>query len=208
MRSTHFSALSALLFIIISVTPATLSSLALAEAQSMTSYPPLPLPTSTSEFSANPAPAAPSHTGPVAAPAHIIIPSIGLNSPIQSVGVNAKGEIAVPSGSSNNVGWYKYGARPGASGTSVIDAHVFAALKNLSKIQSGADVYVITEDKQTLHFRVVDKELYALSKLTSAQLFSGQSDSAMNIITCAGSLTADHSTYDHRLVVYTILVND
>lgn len=209
MRTTYFSALSALLFFIICAAPATLSSLALAEAQTTTTYPPLPMPTSTSATSSAPStPTTAPHTGPAVAPARIIIPSIGLNSPVEAVGVNAKGEIAVPSGTSNNVGWYKYGTKPGNTGTAVLDAHVFAALKNLSKIQTGADVYIVTQDGQKLHFIVADKELYTLSKITPEQLFSGQSDTAMNIITCAGSLTADHSTYDHRLVVYTTLVND
>jgi sortase (surface protein transpeptidase) len=141
-------------------------------------------------------------------PIHIRIPSIGLDSPIVGVGVNTRGEIDVPSGTSNNVGWYEYGTRPGNVGTAVLDAHVFAALKNLYQVSPGADVYVTTKDGQTLHFRVAAIRAYALASLTPAQLFTGKSEHAMNIITCAGSLTRDRSTYDHRLIVYTTLVTD
>lgn len=63
-------------------------------------------------------------------PARIAIPSIGLTAPIQNVGINGKGEIDVPDGSTRNVGWYQYGAVPGDLGNAIMDAHVYARSKN------------------------------------------------------------------------------
>ena len=139
-------------------------------------------------------------------PTRLIIPAIGINTNIQGVGVNAKGEMAVPKGSTQAVGWYEYGTIPGNVGSAVIDAHVFAAFSKLKYLQPGADVYVISGSGKTLHFVVKAKQTFALSNMVPQQVFKSTAMPDLNLITCAGSLTADHSTYDHRLVVYTTLV--
>src|SRR5258708_5233068 len=141
-------------------------------------------------------------------PAELLIPSINLTSPVQPLGVNSRGEMDVPDGSTSNVGWYEYGTVPGNTGSAVFDAHIFAAFKNLHNLKVGDDVYVITHGGTELHFVVEDAETYALADVPLQKLFN-QSDAArLNLITCAGQLTADRSTFDHRLVVYTKLINN
>ena len=194
MRKTFFLSLSFALFLGVASAPTTLSSLEFADAHMMR-----PL----QEIAVVKPETTPQN---VSTPVRIIIPSIGLDSPIQSVGTNTKGEMDVPSGKTNNVGWYKHGTKPGEKGAAVLDAHVFAAFENLKFISPGDDVYVETEDGSKIHFRVADRETYQLSRLSPKQLFAGKSPHAMNLITCAGALTADGSTYTHRLVVYTTLV--
>src|SRR3989338_10251998 len=44
-----------------------------------------------------------------AEPVRLIIPSINIDSPVVGVGINEKGEMDVPDGSTDRVGWYKYG---------------------------------------------------------------------------------------------------
>lgn len=122
--------------------------------------------------------------------------------------MNAQGAMAVPSGSSKQVGWYQYGVVPGETGSAVIDAHVFAAFSKLKYLKPGADVYVIMTNGTKLHFVVTTAKKYALGALSSRQqLFRSTQSADLNLITCAGSLTSDRSTYDHRLVVYTTLAN-
>jgi len=209
MRTTFFIALSVLIIagIYSAVSPWTPS--AVADAQTVQAQPLLPV-ENTGELRGEviAAPEKKKIQKHVAKPMHVIAPSIDLNSPIVGVGVNGKGEMDVPSGTTNNVGWYKYGARPGERGTAVLDAHVFAAFSNLENLKEGDDIYVLTEDGRKLHFIVEKKQLYKLSNLSSKQLFSGMDDRSMNLITCAGKLSADRSTYTHRLVVYTTLVED
>ncbi len=144
--------------------------------------------------------------GVVARPTRLVIPSIGMNAVVQGVGVTAKGAMAVPSGTTKKVGWYKYGVVPGEAGSAVIDAHVFAAFSKLKYLKPGADVYVITANNTTLHFVVTVAQTFSLSTLSPRQLFRPTVTSDLNLITCAGFLTPNHSTYDHRLVVYTTLV--
>lgn len=139
-------------------------------------------------------------------PVRVIIPSIKLNSPIQGMGVNTKGELDVPSGKTNNVGWYKYGTKPGDVGSAVLDAHVFAAFAKLNKVTPGSDIYIVMSDGTKLHFKVDDAKTYALKNLSPYALFTPTSNRSLNLITCAGKLTADRSTYSHRLIVYTSFV--
>ena len=142
----------------------------------------------------------------VTSPSRLVIPSIGMNAVIEGVGINAKGEMAVPSGTTKLVGWYKDGVVPGQAGSAVMDAHVFAAFSKLKYLKPGADVYVITANGSVLHFVVTLAQTFSLSALSPQQLFRPTASADLNLITCAGSLTPDHSTYDHRLVVYTTLV--
>lgn len=136
-------------------------------------------------------------------PVEVIIPSINLDSKVLPVGTDKNGNMAVPSGSTKNVGWYKSGTPPGNVGTAVFDAHVFAAFDNLNNLKTGADIYVINNQSQKLHFVVSDTQTYALDTLSASTLFGQNGNTReLNLITCAGKLTPDKSTYDHRLIVF------
>ena len=139
-------------------------------------------------------------------PSKLIIPKIHLNDPIVQVGLTDGGLMAVPSGSTSNVGWYKYGTVPGESGNSVLDAHVFAAFSKLNKLAVGDNIFISTVSGKKLTFVVVATKTYALADVPEANLFGPTDETHLNLITCAGNLTADHSTYDHRIIIYTRLV--
>ncbi len=139
-------------------------------------------------------------------PMRLIIPAIGLDTSVVGLGIDKKGNMDVPSGKTTNVGWYKYGTVPGNTGTAVFDAHVFAAFVKLNNLKNGDDIYVVTNKNQKLHFVVGNAETYKLSALKSDTLFGNNGGKNLNLITCAGKLTADRSTYDHRLIVFTSYV--
>ncbi len=142
------------------------------------------------------------------APSRLIIPSIALNDTVAKVGVNAKGEMDVPAGNTRDVGWYDAGTMPGTVGSAVIDAHVFAAFSKLKNIKVGSDIYIETDSGQKLHFVVSEMKTYVLADVPADILFNRADTERLNLITCAGKLTDDRSTYDHRLVVYAVLAND
>ncbi len=146
-----------------------------------------------------------SFTTQTAQPVRLIIPSIGLSAPVDSVGLNDKGEMDVPNGDTTEVGWYKNGTLPGNVGSAVIDAHVFAAFDQLQNLKVGSEVYVENADGARLKFVVSDSRIYKLGELTSGMLFGKHDARRLNLITCAGAPTSDGSTYTHRLVVYTTL---
>ncbi len=137
---------------------------------------------------------------PAEKPARIIIPSIGLDTTIVPVGVNDKGEMDVPSGSTKNVGWFKGGPMPGQKGSSVLDAHVFAAFEDLRYLKVGEQIIVETVNGTRLAFTVQESTVYKLSEIRPEMLFGRNDGRRLNLITCAGSPVGD--TYSHRLVVY------
>jgi len=141
-------------------------------------------------------------------PVRLVIPSIGLDAPIEYVGVNAKGEMDVPAGNSGNVGWYKYGTVPGRVGSAVIDAHVYAAFANLKDVKVLGDVYVITAGGESLHFKVAERVVHRLSDMSAEHLFNRADTKRLNLITCAGQYISSMETYDHRLVLYAELVEE
>jgi sortase (surface protein transpeptidase) len=100
----------------------------------------------------------------VALPERINIPSIKLNSPIEEMGINSRGELDVPSGKTNIVGWYKDGTIPGEVGSAVLDAHVYAALKNLHSAKVGGDIYITMSNGTTLHYKITEKKTQPLKK--------------------------------------------
>lgn len=135
----------------------------------------------------------------------LVIPSIDLDALIIDVGINEKGEMDVPSGKGSDVGWYKFGTKPGEVGSAVIDAHVYAAFARLREVKEGDDIYVVSKE-QTLHFKAHVRVVYPLSDVPRDLLFERSDARRLNLITCAGELTEDRSTYDHRLIVYAVLV--
>jgi len=140
-------------------------------------------------------------------PVELMIPSINLDVPVINVGVNAKGEMDVPDGNTQNVGWFQDGTIPGHVGSAVLDAHVFAALKNLRYAKVNDDVYVKTKSGNILHFRIEESTLYKTPQVPLKMLFNRDDKARLNLITCAGKLTKDRSTYDHRLIDYAVLVD-
>jgi len=136
------------------------------------------------------------------------MPAIGLNSPIQQVGINDKGDMDVPDGRTDNVGWYKYGVLPGNTGSAVLAAHVYAAFSELHRVKAGDEIYVTAEDGSRLRYVVTHTKTHRLSDLTSDMLFNrNDGGKHLHVITCAGSYVRSLGTYDHRLVVYATLAH-
>ena len=172
------------------------------------------LKTAASKMAAAPAPAkkapsqakaAPAKKSSLRAPIGVSIPSIALNSKVVPVGVNSKGEMDVPSGSTSNIGWYAKGTVPGDTGSAVMDAHVFATLSRLDEVSAGDDIYVSMADGATRRFTVTRAQVYKVGDLSPSELFSQNDGRYLHLITCAGELTPDHQSYTHRLVVYATL---
>lgn len=143
----------------------------------------------------------------------LIIPAIGVNAPIESVGVIVGGYLGVPTQNQwDNVGWYKAGPYPGDRGSAVIDGHLDrpgglpAVFWNLHNLRTGDMVMVVDSTGKTLRFRVTDMENYSPQNAPTSKIFGDISDSYLNLITCAGEWIPSQHQTSLRLVVYTVLV--
>jgi LPXTG-site transpeptidase (sortase) family protein len=134
------------------------------------------------------------------------IPSIKLNAPVVRMGLNTVGDLDVPSGKTNNVGWYKNGTVPGEVGSAVMHAHVYAAFKNLHNVKVGDDVYVEMESGATLHFKITEKKTLPLAQISATEFYNRAQGRELHLITCAGTYSSKTGTYSHRVLVYATLV--
>jgi len=139
-------------------------------------------------------------------PTQIVIPSVQINSWVEQVGVNSAGEMEVPDGTGNNVGWYKFGTVPGENGSAVMDAHVYAAFKKLKNAKIGSSIYVLNAKGETLHFKIISSKVYPVSGVPMNAIFTDASGKYLNLITCEGRFIRSLDTYDKRRVVYAELV--
>ncbi len=144
---------------------------------------------------------------------HLLIPAIGVDAPIEPVGVLPNGALNVPQKNRwTGVGWYKDGPVPGQIGSAIIDGHldrpggVPAVFWHLDQLHAGDIVTVVNAREQALHFHVVQVQAYQPDKAPLDKIYADTSGTYLNLITCAGSwIPAQHQTAK-RLVVYTKLI--
>jgi sortase (surface protein transpeptidase) len=174
---------------------------------SRTAAPPLdPLPRVAVVTSAIPAPKA-SPTTPPAVTAHpvwLAIPSIGLHTTLQIIGLDAAGSLQPPT-SLTQAGWYGGSPVPGQDGPAIIAGHVdsktgpavFFKLKSLSP---GDTITVGLSSGRTVAFRATSVQRYAKSQFPTEQVYGARPDPELRLITCGGDFAAGH--YLDNVVVY------
>lgn len=146
-------------------------------------------------------------TSPLQHPRRLAIPSLGIDTMVQEVGVNTEGNMGVPS-NFTDVGWYKYGVVPGGRGSAVIAGHVDNGLglsgvfKKLDEIEIGDEIIVEREDGGQLTFVVTGKKSYPYDAVPTEIIFNPAGSQRLNLITCGGSWVKSAKTYDQRLVVF------
>jgi LPXTG-site transpeptidase (sortase) family protein len=139
-------------------------------------------------------------------PVVLTIPTIKVNAGIQQLGVNSKGEMDVPS-NSTDVGWFKLGSRPGEKGSAVIDGHFdgkngkAGVFFNLYKLKKGDKLYVKDDKGITTTFIV--RESHAYDPGYAEDVFSSNDNAHLNLITCDGVWDGSKKSYSKRLVVFT-----
>ena len=147
-----------------------------------------------------------------AKPVRLLIPAIGVNALIETVGVTPGGDLAVPTQNPwEDVGWYESGPHPGELGSAVIDGHLDrpggypAVFWHLRDLQVGNAVTVIDAYGKTFHFHVTGTVFYSPQGAPIQQIFANNSGAYLNLITCAGDWIPSQHQTTLRLVVYTAL---
>jgi sortase (surface protein transpeptidase) len=148
-----------------------------------------------------------------AGPDRLVIPSIGVDTAVEMVGVLHDGNLATPSLNPwDDAGWYAAGPRPGAVGSAVIDGHLDrpggspAVFWNLRELHVGDSVMITDTAWGTERFRVTRIAWYHPGQAPTQKIFGDKSGSYLNLITCAGDWIANQHQTTLRLVVYTTLV--
>ncbi len=137
-------------------------------------------------------------------PTSLVVPSIDVDAPIDSVGIaSGTNEIEVPP--IDRVGWYRFAASPGGSGSAVLLGHVDGEGREgvffrLGSLEPGAPVQVGFADGTTRAFTVVGRDQFAKASLP-ADLFSRGGPSRLVLITCGGSFDESTGHYRDNIVV-------
>jgi sortase (surface protein transpeptidase) len=145
---------------------------------------------------------------PAAPPTRLLIPVIGVNAVVESVGLDAQGRIAAPSVPAN-VGWYHSGVAPGDAGDALIDGHLDwtsgpAVFWHLGNLRIGDQVMVVRADGSRVQF-VIDSTSVVPYNASEDGLFTATGPPSMSLITCAGVWDRQRGTYLQRLLVHASL---
>jgi sortase (surface protein transpeptidase) len=130
-----------------------------------------------------------------APPARLRIPSIGVDAPVDAVGVTAAGTLAMPV-DTGRLGWYAPGVRPGQAGDAVIaadlDGERAAVLRRLAELRPGDRVELDLTDGSSLTFQVSSASGYAADRLP-ADLFERGGRARLSLVASTSSPVVPHS---------------
>ncbi len=169
------------------------------------------------------APAAPVPVAAVPAPLggvapagwRLLIPEIGVNSPIVDVGLDPDGAMAAPP-DPDVLGWYRYGGQPGGAGNALIGGHVDwtdratgiprgAAFFRLRQLNAGSRV-TFTDGATEVVYQVAEKYRFRDNDPAAVRVLQPSNDSRLTLITCGGLFDRTTRSYDQRDVIIALRV--
>ena len=133
-------------------------------------------------------------------PVRVEVSSIGVSAPIDPLGLNADGSLAVPKNFSR-AGYYTGRSIPGEIGPAIIVAHVGSksgpgAFARLRDVRPGAEVVVTRADGSRIVFVVDRVEQHPKNAFPTAEVYEPTPDATLRLITCGGSF--DRASGHHR----------
>ncbi|GAA2491021.1 class F sortase [Terrabacter carboxydivorans] len=151
-------------------------------------------------------PATPDPAPSVSPPDRLVITRLGIDMPVVPEGVARDGEMALPA-TPAQVGWYRYGPRPGdGSGATVLAAHLdmpgygVGPIAGISELHDG-DVISVRSGGQTRRYRVTAVDAIRKASLDLAALFARDGPPRIRLVTCGGTFDREKRRYDENVVV-------
>ncbi|MET8755186.1 class F sortase [Streptomyces sp. NPDC004667] len=146
-------------------------------------------------------------------PDRIVIPSIGVNAHLASVGLQPDGQMEEPSfDAPADAAWYRRGPTPGEAGPATIVGHLDtpttpeAVFYKLPDLKKGDEIDVKRQDQSTAVFDVDSVETFLKDQFPTQKVYGDTGGKAeLRVITCGGSLTNDRH-WDSNVVVFAHLV--
>jgi LPXTG-site transpeptidase (sortase) family protein len=139
------------------------------------------------------------------------VPRIGINAPVITLGVDAKGAMKSPKGPTE-VAYYDFSGEPGHTGNVVMSGHVDyidygpAVFWRLRDLKVGDEIRLFLDTGATIVYRVVGSAYYDENTAPVADIIRQTTEETITLITCGGSFDRDRLEYDQRLVVRGIRV--
>jgi LPXTG-site transpeptidase (sortase) family protein len=137
----------------------------------------------------------------------LLIPKIGVDAKIQTVGTMPSGSIGIPS-NAQDVAWFAGSAPIGTAGTAVVvghvDTHIFGpgVFRGLKGLGKGDALYVSIEGRIS-RFTVTGSEVYPEGTDRMDEVIgTRQGRARLVLITCDGKWDQSVKRYTDRLVVF------
>jgi sortase (surface protein transpeptidase) len=140
------------------------------------------------------------------APVRLAVPALGVDAPVEPVGVRDDGQMALPD-DVDRLGWYRFGPVPGAEGSAVLAGHVddadqgLGALAPLRDAEPGAEVVSTDAAGTATRWRVVSREVLEKQALPVDRLFARTGEPRLVLVTCGGPFLPDVGGYRDNVVV-------
>ena len=150
--------------------------------------------------------AAPTTAPEAPLPVRVDVPARGIAAPVLPVGVTGDGQMALPD-DVRQVGWYRFGGRPGDAGSAVIAGHVddrdqgAGALFPLREAAPGDEVVVTDDAGRVTRWQVVSREVLHKEALPVDALFDRAGPPRLVLITCGGPFLPESRSYRDNVVV-------
>ena len=144
--------------------------------------------------------------GPV--PVSIDLPTLDVvEAPVTDVGVEDNGDMEIPGAS--EVGWYRFGPRPGDTGSAVLAAHIAfngvdGVFRNLTDMRPGDTFSVNFSDGSAREFVVFGLRQWSKLEIPLEDLFARDGTPRLVLITCGGNFNRALDSYDDNVVVIAI----
>jgi hypothetical protein len=143
-------------------------------------------------------------------PTEISIATLGVQAPIDQVGVYDDGSVEIPE-DITRVGWYRFGAGPRqGAGSTVIVGHRDGfdegpgAFYSVSALEPGDVVELQLEDGNARTYEVVSREAIDRTLLPSDDVFDEDGPERLTLISCIGYFDRDNGGYQQNVVVTAI----
>ena len=163
---------------------------------------PSPDPTGNSEAAPSSG-SAPMHA---AAPVRLQVPSIGVDSTLVDLGLQADGTLEVPEGAFP-AGWYTGAPTPGEVGPAIIAGHVDWAGQpgvffDLGDLSPGDAIVITREDGSTARFSVTRVERFDKSEFPTQEVYGDLDTAGLRLITCGGAFDQQTRSYRENVVIF------
>ncbi|MGC5016193.1 class F sortase [Streptosporangium sp. DT93] len=170
-------------------------------------------------FSAPPAAPPPAPALPAAppmqpsSPVRLVIPKLGVNAPVRSVGLDRRGAIEVPPvGNPNLVGWYRSGPTPGEAGPAILLGHKdtrsgSAVFSRLDEIRNGDVIEVHRKDGIIAVYTVGGLEQAEKSVFPTARVYGKTPNPQLHLITCGGVYDRATGHYTDNVIAYATMTS-
>jgi hypothetical protein len=142
----------------------------------------------------------------VAEPVRLRIPALRVDGPVQRLGLQPDGTIAVPE-RTDVAGWYEHGPRPGQPGPAVVLGHVDSRdgpgiFLAVSRLRAGASVRVDRADGSSVTFRVTRVARVAKTSFPTDLVYGPTLDPALRLVTCGGGFDRARGSYRDNVIAF------